>query len=1081
MSNSFITNKDKFLSDIINGILPKTNAVDILVGYFYYSGYSQLSEKLQDKQIRILVGLDIDLHISKRISEVENFRKGFVSRNLVKEEYYAQFITLFNDSDLLDSADKLEQFKMFYGKILDGTLEIRKTLEPCHSKMYLFAYNDQMNEGGELPGVLITGSSNLSYQGLKGRLELNARFNDKLEYEEGKKLFNELWENSVVIANKDNLDEWNNKVMKRIWYEQLYSPYLMYIRVLKEYFNIPTANNILTPHDITEGKFSNLRYQTDAVQMALNALHNHNGAIVADVVGLGKSVIASTIARNLKLRTIIVCPPHLYKQWEGYRDEFGFTATVFSSGKIEEALLHYQELVNPGEQFLIIIDEAHRFRNEYTQDYALLHNLCFNNKVLLLTATPFNNQPADIYALIKLFQIPTNSTLKTVENLGATFKDLIGKYKKLREEQREGKKTDEEIKTQVSDMAKKIRSIISPLVVRRSRLDLLDIPEYAEDLKQQHIQLVLPDDPEELEYDLSGLKTLYLSTLERISPSEEGGNVYHFKAARYSPALYIHEDLQEKLAKELEDKTGVNFNLLIGRQANISKFMRHLLVARFESSVAAFQASLGYMIQSSEHMLRWIEKRNKIPVFKKGNLPDVSAFYDTSDDGMEEIEELFEKYEARGFFEIDMKYVKDNFVADVESDIRLLKSLREQWFGKDNTIKNDPKLDSFIRIVQEKMKNEPERKLIVFSEFADTVNYLGDALAKAGLPVMKYTSADATPANKDLIRANFDAGMKPALQRNDYHVLIATDAISEGYNLHRAGAIFNYDIPYNPTRVIQRIGRINRVNKKVFEHLYIYNYFPTDVGEAETRTKEISTLKMAMIHAIMGEDTKALTKEEEVKAFFKERYRKEFARSEEASWDTPYRKLLNGLKGTEDYDAALEIPHRARTARKAEKPKKGVLMFGRKGDDFVFKISDATNPPAMISAEEAISLFEADRHEKPVDLSKNFDTVYQRVKSSLFSSDVREQNEKEQINAYRKIRSFANNQLLPQDYLEDLVQVVRADALSGFEIRFINQLTPKDASQLPLKISAEYLARIISYQNKVDDGEETLILSEELQ
>ncbi|WP_278561566.1 helicase-related protein [Phocaeicola plebeius] len=1081
MSNSFITNNEKFLSDIINGILPKTNAVDILVGYFYYSGYSQLSEKLQDKQIRILVGLDIDLHISKRISEVENFRKGFVSRNLVKEEYYAQFITLFNDSDLLDSADKLEQFKMFYGKILDGTLEIRKTLEPCHSKMYLFAYNDQMNEGGELPGVLITGSSNLSYQGLKGRLELNARFNDKLEYEEGKKLFNELWENSVVIANKDNLDEWNNKVMKRIWYEQLYSPYLMYIRVLKEYFNIPTVNNILTPHDITEGKYSNLRYQTDAVQMALNALHNHNGAIVADVVGLGKSVIASTIARNLKLRTIIVCPPHLYKQWEGYRDEFGFTATVFSSGKIEEALLHYQELVKPGEQFLIIIDEAHRFRNEYTQDYALLHNLCFNNKVLLLTATPFNNQPADIYALIKLFQIPTNSTLKTVENLGATFKDLIGKYKKLREEQREGKKTDEEIKTQVSDMAKKIRSIISPLVVRRSRLDLLDIPEYAEDLKQQHIQLVLPDDPEELEYDLSGLKALYLSTLERISPSEEGGNVYHFKAARYSPALYIHEDLQEKLAKELEDKTGVNFNLLIGRQANISKFMRHLLVARFESSVAAFQASLGYMIQSSEHMLRWIEKRNKIPVFKKGNLPDVSAFYDTSDDGMEEIEELFEKYEARGFFEIDMKYVKDNFVADVESDIRLLKSLREQWFGKDNTIKNDPKLDSFIRIVQEKMKNEPERKLIVFSEFADTVNYLGDALAKAGLPVMKYTSADATPANKDLIRANFDAGMKPALQRNDYHVLIATDAISEGYNLHRAGAIFNYDIPYNPTRVIQRIGRINRVNKKVFEHLYIYNYFPTDVGEAETRTKEISTLKMAMIHAIMGEDTKALTKEEEVKAFFKERYRKEFARSEEASWDTPYRKLLNGLKGTEDYDAALEIPHRARTARKAEKPKKGVLMFGRKGDDFVFKIGDATNPPAMISAEEAISLFEADRHEEPVDLSKNFDAIYQRVKSSLFSSDVKDRNEKEQINALAKIKVLMSKQALPQDYLEDLAQVVRADALSGFEIRFINQLTPKDAPQLPLKISVEYLARIISYQNKVDDGEETLILSEELQ
>ena len=1074
MSSSFITNKDKFLSDIINGILPKTNAVDILVGYFYYSGYIQLSENLKDKQIRILVGLDVDLQISKHIREVESIRSGLVSRSIIKEEYYKQFVSIFNESDFLDTAEKLEQFKMFYGKILDGTLEIRKTIEPCHSKMYLFAYNDLVNEGGELPGVLITGSSNLSYQGLKGRLELNARFNDKQDYDEGKKLFDELWDSSVAIVSKDNLDEWNNKVMARIWYDKIYSPYLMYIRVLKEYFNIPTSN--------TEGRYANLRYQTDAVQMALNALNNHNGAIVADVVGLGKSVIASTIARNLRLRTIIVCPPHLYKQWEGYRDEFGFTASVFSAGKIEDAVSHYQELVKDGEQFLIIIDEAHRFRNEYTQDYALLHNLCSGNKVLLLTATPFNNQPADIYALIKLFQIPSRSTLKTVENLGAAFKDLIDKYKTLRDAQKAGKASDEEIKAEVNNIAKKIRTIISPLVVRRSRLDLQGIPEYADDLKQQNIQLVLPNDPVELEYDLSELKDLYLSTLDRINKSEGSSDaVYRFKAARYSPALYIHEELRDKLAKELEDKTGVKFNLLLGRQANISSVMRHLLVARFESSVAAVQASLGYMIQSSEHMLRWIEKRHKIPVFKKGNLPDVEAFYESSDDGMEEFEEFFEKYESRGFFEIDMKYVKDDFVTDVEDDIQLLKNLREQWFGKDNTVKSDPKLDSFIRIVRKQMNDEPNRKLIVFSEFADTVNYLGEALADAGLPVMKYTSADASPTNKDRIRANFDAGLKPTLQQNDFHILVATDAISEGYNLHRAGAIFNYDIPYNPTRVIQRIGRINRINKKVFDELYIYNYFPTDVGEAETRTKEISTLKMAMIHAIMGEDTKALTKEEDLQAYFKDRYRKEFARSEETSWDTPYRKLLNSLKGTEVYDQAMKLPHRARTARNVDKSKKGVLMFGRKGDDFVFKIGDIMTTPVMIPAEEAIALFEAEKDEKPVDLSHDFDVVYQKVKASLFSGDVTERNEKDLINALAKIKILMKNQLLPKDYLSDLLHVIKADALSGYEIRYINQLAPKDAAKLPLQISTEYLARIIDSQNKVDDNEETLILSEELQ
>ena len=147
MSNSFITNKDKYLSDIINGILPKTNAVDFLVGYFYYSGYKQLSDQLKDKHVRILVGLDIDIRMAKYVCEVENFRQHLQSRGVLKDEYYAQFVKAFNDTDFLDTKEKMEQFKMFYSKILDGTVEIRKTLEPCHSKMYLFAYNDIINEG----------------------------------------------------------------------------------------------------------------------------------------------------------------------------------------------------------------------------------------------------------------------------------------------------------------------------------------------------------------------------------------------------------------------------------------------------------------------------------------------------------------------------------------------------------------------------------------------------------------------------------------------------------------------------------------------------------------------------------------------------------------------------------------------------------------------------------------------------------------------------------------------------------------------------------------------------------------------
>ncbi len=1078
--NSFITNKDKLLSDIINGILPKSSSLDVLVGYFYFSGYKLISEQLINKHVRILVGLDIDRNISKHIREIDTLAGYNKSRMQLKEEFFENFTDLVNETDLLDSQPKMESFKLFYNKIKEGSLEIRKTDEPCHAKMYIFDYRDDISEGGENPGSVITGSSNLSYEGLAGRTEINARFYDKGSYLDAKDIFNELWDKAIIIADKEHIEDFDEKVIAHIWYEKLFAPYQMYLRVLKEYFTIPTTENILTPYDITDGKFSNLKYQTDAVQMALNTIRNHNGVIIADVVGLGKSIIASTVARNMKLRVIVICPPHLKEQWECYRDDFGFTASVFSSGKMENALEHYERIVKQDEQFLIVVDEAHRYRNEYINDYAILHQLCSGNKVMLLTATPFNNRPDDIYAMVKLFQIPTKSTLKTVDNLGAKFKELINAYKQLQKDQREGNSSDEKIRKEAKKIADEIRSIISPLVVRRSRIDLNEIPEYAEDLKQQNIQLVIPDDPIELDYDLSSLKELYLSTLDIISGDNNSGK-YHFKAARYSPVLYIKDELKQELSKMLEEKLGIDLNLLFGRQTNVAKFMRHLLVRRFESSEYAFKMSLEYMLNSSEQILKWIETKKKMPIYKKGNLPDVDDFYQTDDDGNEFITETYEKYEQRGFFEIDMKYIKDSFVEDIKSDMNLLLDIKKQWFGTDGEITNDPKLESFKAILKQQITKEPKRKIIVFSEFADTTNYLGKALKDFGLPVFKYTSADATQGNKNIINANFNAGEKLHLQRDDFKILVATDAISEGYNLHRAGAVFNYDIPYNPTRIIQRIGRINRVNKKVFDKLYIYNYFPTDVGEKETRAKEISTLKMAMIHAIMGEDTKVLTKDEEIQSYFLEQWRQELDKNEEASWDLKYLKLLNAAKGTAVYEEAMTIPHRARTGRTIDKPYKGVLMFGKKGNDFVFKLGNKEGQVIQLTAEEAIGLFEAEQDEKSATLSNEFDIAYQCTKAKLFSSDTQDKNEKIRLEAMQKIKVMLNNKALSADYLKDLMKVIQNDGLSGYELRFINKLKPTEYSKLPEKIDEYYINRIIETCNHVDDGEESIILAEELQ
>lgn len=148
--NTFITNQEKLLAEIINGILPKTQAVDMLVGYFYYSGYNLLSEGLADKNIRILVGLDVDTQITKHIREINTLTSSQLSRGQIREDYFAQFVKLFNDSDFLDSDEKLASFRLFYEKIKNGSLEIRKTEDPCHAKLYIFEYSDAVNEGGEL-------------------------------------------------------------------------------------------------------------------------------------------------------------------------------------------------------------------------------------------------------------------------------------------------------------------------------------------------------------------------------------------------------------------------------------------------------------------------------------------------------------------------------------------------------------------------------------------------------------------------------------------------------------------------------------------------------------------------------------------------------------------------------------------------------------------------------------------------------------------------------------------------------------------------------------------------------------------
>lgn len=1124
MSYFLRNTQDDSLSRIINNLLPhKTKSMDFLVGYFYFSGMEEIYKNIDDKPMRILVGMDMDHDIVKKTAEFDLHTSNRIpSAKEMRDEFFHSLTQLFNETGYFESSRQAEAFEIYYKKLKEGTLEIRKTLEPSHAKMYIFDYKDELTENGQTPGSVITGSSNFTYSGFQSNNEINVRFHGKPEYDDAKEIFEELWANATIIVDKDRIEDFENGVMKHVWYEQTPTPYLLYLRVLYEYFHLDTTKQVLTPHEITGGTFFNLKYQEDAVRLGIETIRKHNGAIIADVVGLGKSIIGATVARNLDLRTLIIAPPHLVKQWEDYSIAFGVRGTmVRSRGNMKQILEDYRQMHNSGEEWLVVVDEAHGFRNEYIKDYAILHELCQGNKVLLLTATPFNNRPEDIYAMIKLFQIPSRSTLQTVSSLGAEFAHWIEVYKELRSKQRKRAIPESEAKIAIDSIGQHIRKIIEPLVIRRSRIDLEKIPAYKDDLKRQGIEFprVLP--PEEKEYDLGDLTGLYKYTLERICSREKiDPNTYidadvesdtselqnrvevestmeheegeetpkMFVAARYQPLSYYRKDIEyyKKIVKIIKD-AGMDENLFFNSQRNLASFMRTLLVRRFESSQYAFKKSLDSMLRNCQIIQQWIEKLQCVPIYKKGNIPDVSEMYESTDDGQQVLfsntaEDMIDKLTKKGMITIPCEYLKDEFFEDLQSDIDILTDLKERWANIPED--NDPKLLTFIQILREQTLSEPTRKIVAFSQFADTVEYLGRKLEEANLPVFAYTSAKASRGNKQTIAANFDAGLKTEAQENKYQILIATDAISEGYNLHRAGTIFNYDIPYNPTRVIQRVGRINRINKKVFDELYIYNYFPTEIGEKETRTKQISTTKMAMIHSIMGEDTHYLTNDSELHNYFVETYEKLLASNEQESWDTPYRTLLDQLIGTEDMKRALQLPKRSKIRRQTTYGESGVLVVAKRNDDFIFKFKDIdAREDALKTLEprQAFDILSAKQAEPAHKLSAAFYTHYDAILEELSARSTKTDNQKSRREALQKVHILQQEHRLDNEYLQDLEAAIRYDAMSGYYLREINRIKPADIASLPDIISHEHILDILRHYNAISLGHKSVIVAEEIQ
>lgn len=1090
---SIIDNRNKTMLESLKNSLKQAERVDILTAFFYFSGFNALAEDLKDKKIRILVGNTIDPDTIAELCRVvkedpDESLEAYAPRgykrlnNSQKKSFYVNsFIDMFNKSTLAEEFDSTESqsiFKMFLSKIEDGSLEIRLTGSPNHAKAYILTNKYEYSCFGDQKGVVFTGSSNFTYNGLRGQGEMNERFSDNNKYDEYSANFEELWNDStsIDISIKDGNKDFIKELKKKLWLFAKPLPYHIFIRILFELYASIENSEIVNPSDITYGKFSNLKYQLDAIKYGVDCINKNNGVIIADVVGLGKSVIASAIAYNLDMkRTVIISPPHLVEQWNEYQQDFGLRGVrVCSSGKIEELYQAYAADPNP---ILYIIDEAHRYRNELSENYQLLHQLTRShaeNKVVLLTATPYNNRPQDLFALIKLFQTPSRSTINTVDNLGVRFHELIAKYNKL---EKEGKKNlTKEIKIELDKLSEQLRLLIDPVIVRRSRIDLQEIKEYAEDLKLQNIQFPEVVGPELVEYDLGAIRGLYLHTLDLLSNK--------FICARYNPSAYLVNP--EEFAKK--------YGLLFGEidiqlsQRNLAKFIQRLLVMRFESSKSAFKSTLESILNSYENIRKWWDK-GYVPIKKSGYLPDPDE---------EEIQETLDEINSIAEEGIDLNKIKKKaipfekalfrleFIEAVESDIELLRGIYANWFECDD-IGEDPKYNEIRRKINKLLNENSKRKIVVFSSFADTAIYVKDRLEKDGFRVLLYTGG-ASKLDRSIVKCNFDASCKPSEQANDFDIIVATDALSEGFNLNRAGIIVNYDIPYNPTRVVQRIGRINRINRKMFDKIYIYNFFPTDIGEENTLIKGISTLKMLLINNIVGSDTKTLTPDETLQSYFKKQYDEANEENNDRSWDNEYRNIYNTIKhNTTLLDEVFKIPERARVVRKGQK-EDVAISFAKRGNNSLFAMAFNEAPVAKIMPpEQVLRLFKAAADEQGYDFDENLDKKFEILRNEIKKPYPKIKMDKRKSEAIDNLRQLLAVYPVEKDYLNDLIEIIQTyDDLSDGELKYLAALSIRKNNaqevfeELKERIPVHYIIQIKTRVEAIDSQTEIIMFTEDL-
>lgn len=925
MPTKFFTNQgDNSLLKKFEGVFTNIESIrhfDALVGYFRASGYFKVRVFLDRiPKIRILVGINLDQLLKKYHDKGQLYLE---NPDETKADFLEEIIKNIQQAHYDEVTEK--GILQFMDDLVSGKIELRAhPMKKIHAKVYIFrpaTFNEYA------PCEVITGSSNLTDAGLGANPESNYEFNVSLrEYDDVKfatEEFERLWAESVPILQAEA-----EKIKKQTYLRDDFTPFELYIKVLIEYFGKRVDHDPYNIDLLLPPKYIRLKYQSDAANQGYAIMMKHNGFVLADVVGLGKTIIACMIIKKFiyengtHTKVLVVVPPAIEDSWRRTVKDFELDNhfTFITLGSLHKILdRNDYSYPNPEEIDLIVVDESHKFRNNYTEMYLALQEICkkprlraaengdSRKKVILISATPLNNRPQDIENQLYLFQDQRNSTLENIRNLQEYFKPIKEQYKKLADDKKLNIK-------KLKALFRKLRDdVVEPLVIRRTRTDIESTEEYLEDLKAQGIKFPEVGDPIALYYKLDEeLSELFFDTVSLITNLDEEGN-------KINGLGYYRYRAIEFLVNEEDKKMYGNVESISGR---LSAIMKTLLVKRLESSFYAFTQSLARFQKAIDNMLAMFDD-NRIfiaPDLDINKLLEEGLSYDAIEAKINEKGGNNKEYKKDAF---DKK-----FVALLKQDKEKVDDLIERW----KKVKKDPKLMEFAKQIQEeffKPKQNISGKLVIFSESKETAEKLTEKLSKITKKKVLTVSAENRKTVENIIRENFDANLEEEKWQTEYDIIITTEVLAEGINLHRSNVIVNYDVPWNSTRLMQRIGRVNRIGSRA-DRIYVYNYYPSAHGDAQIHLVNNALRKLQAFHTAFGEDNKvfSILEEKGEGALFGNKIQKE---------ESEILKYLNELrdfrkKHPKTFNDIAKIPNKARCGRKLPDSKQLTLLDTETGE-----------------------------------------------------------------------------------------------------------------------------------------------------